>query len=169
MVARETHFVRVVLINFIVVFLVGVTPNAVVYRPISGSTVARHLNVSFSLPVSALSGSVQVSITPVTGSTDTAGARIVSLSSYYEKSSIEQVLFFDRGLATAVADFGGSIVSVSPAVDLVPDTMYSVAVQYRDWTANPVSLSTASVFMFGKDRGLLFAYHSRLTYFILGQ
>jgi hypothetical protein len=109
-------------------------------QPASGSTVVESFTVSFSLPEDAISGSVQLRFKRIGGSADSAGERVVSLTSGFETAGTHT--FTIGRLSTAPTLQPSEITRVSPAVDLVHMAVYNVTVEYSDLIANPVAKST---------------------------
>ena len=107
-----------------------------------GSKIPESFQFIFGIPEVAGSGTVQLKITPAAGgtATDSNGVRTVVLSSSFEVVSSIHSVTMDK-LSRAAASLS-SVVSVTPATDLVDGSLYDMVIVYQDAALNPSASST---------------------------
>ena len=119
--------------DFAVVRYVGdtdtVTLPPTLTAPASGSASTNRINVAFTLPESALPGSVKLTFTGTV-------TRVLILASVHESTGAH-AFTFDARYSLTSADIASGV--------KIPDGIYSVALSYQDALGNPVAFSASAL------------------------
>jgi hypothetical protein len=120
----------------LIVLYDSVTSLPTLSKPSSNSYINKFIDVDFTLPEAAQTGSVRLTFTR-TGGTDYAGSTHVLLfSSSFESQGNHTIQFDGSGLSSinATLESGGT--------SLMDGRVYSVKLEYKDYLGNPVSSVT---------------------------
>jgi hypothetical protein len=104
-------------------------------------TIATGFNVQFTKSEQAFSGSLILTFSRTGGNDDNNGDRVITLSSSLESSTGTSAQISITRLEF-LASTSSSVVSVSPATDLVTGTIYTLTVSYRDKANNTPATSS---------------------------
>ncbi len=119
------------------VYFGGSSTRAPVLRvPATGSTVVEVFTVTVFIAERAAPGSVQLVFTRTGGSVDSNGPRTVTLTSAFEAYGNHT---FSLGKLSTAAASQSEVALVSPAVDLVHMSVYTIVLSYQDQLSNPAA------------------------------
>ena len=110
--------------------------------PSSDAIAANGFHVQFSKPEEALSGSLTLTLTRTGGVADAAANRVVVLSSNMESQTGNSALLSMTRLSFLLSSSPSLVVSVTPSIDLVTGTIYTLTASYQDKAGNDASTAS---------------------------
>jgi hypothetical protein len=105
------------------------------FSPYADSAIPALFLINFTLPERSFPGSVKMRLQREGGLADVAGERVILFSSLFESAGNHNVIMQILSLSSSLS----AVSSITPSDDLVDGTIYSIALEYQDGAANPVS------------------------------